>query len=128
MKVANHFPGMEVDPYRSIFPQYLDAEALLPHIERYVPSAVGTLLSLDLCLYTMSPDGHFVVDRHPRFPDRVSFACGLSGHGFKFAPVLGRVLADWALEGSTELPVGFLGVERLGDDIWKREEAHEEAP
>jgi len=115
MKVGNHFPGPPVDPDRRDFrvPRPEDAEALLPHIQRYAPGAVKTLLGLGVCLYTMSPDGHFVVDRHPAHPDRISFACGLSGHGFKLAPALGRLLADWALEGTTELPVGFLGVGRL---------------
>ena len=46
----------------------------------------------------MTPDGHFVVDRHPEHP-QVALAAGLSGHGFKFVPVLGRILADLALEG-----------------------------
>ena len=48
----------------------------------------------------MTPDGHFVVDRHPEYP-QVAFAAGLSGHNFKFVPVLGRILADLALEGRT---------------------------
>ena len=60
-----------------------------------------------VCLYTMSPDQHFVVDRHPEHP-HVAFAAGLSGHGFKFAPVLGRALAELVLDGGTDLPIGFL--------------------
>jgi glycine/D-amino acid oxidase-like deaminating enzyme len=64
-------------------------------------------------MYTMSPDGHFLLDRHPEEP-RVCFAAGLSGHGFKFAPVLGEALADLALEDATALPVGFLGCSRFG--------------
>lgn len=117
MKVGNHFPGPLVDPNRSGFrvPDRDDADRLLPHIARYVPDAIGDLMSLGVCLYTMSPDGHFVVDRHPEQPERISYACGLSGHGFKFAPVLGRILADWALEGDTELPVEFLSAGRLGE-------------
>jgi len=117
MKVGNHFPGPIVDPGRSGFrvPDREDAERMLPHVARYVPDAVGDLLSLGVCLYTMSPDGHFVIDRHPEHPERVSYACGLSGHGFKLGPVLGRVLADWALDGGTELPVEFLGAGRLGE-------------
>jgi sarcosine oxidase len=65
-----------------------------------------------VCYYTMSPDGHFVVDRHPA-SDRVVFAAGLSGHGFKFTSVLGAALADLALDGATQLPIGFLGFRRL---------------
>jgi glycine/D-amino acid oxidase-like deaminating enzyme len=62
-------------------------------------------------MYTMSPDGHFLVDRHPRWPN-VVFAAGLSGHGFKFASVLGELLADLALQGDSPLPYGFLRVSR----------------
>jgi glycine/D-amino acid oxidase-like deaminating enzyme len=55
----------------------------------------------------MTPDGHFLVGPHPRHP-QVALAAGLSGHGFKFAPVLGEILADLALEGSTRHPIEFL--------------------
>ena len=60
----------------------------------------------------MSADGHFVVDRHPAHQN-VAFACGFSGHGFKFAPVIGEALADLTLEGRTDLPIGFLGLGRF---------------
>jgi glycine/D-amino acid oxidase-like deaminating enzyme len=60
----------------------------------------------------MSPDEHFFVDRHPHFPN-VAFAAGLSGHGFKFAPVLGRALADLVLNGGSLLPIDFLSLSRL---------------
>jgi len=59
----------------------------------------------------MSPDEHFVVDRHPEHA-HVVFAAGLSGHGFKFTPVLGQALADLALNGATELPIEFLALRR----------------
>jgi glycine/D-amino acid oxidase-like deaminating enzyme len=60
----------------------------------------------------MSPDSHFIVDRHPKLPG-VTFAAGLSGHGYKFAPVLGEALADLALNGETKLPIGFLSARRF---------------
>ena len=59
----------------------------------------------------MTPDGHFVVDRHPQYP-QVALAAGLSGHGFKFVPVLGKILADLALDGRTSLPIEFLSCRR----------------
>jgi sarcosine oxidase len=59
------------------------------------------------CLYTMTPDEHFVIDLHPRHP-QVAFAAGFSGHGFKFSPVVGEILADLALEGRTRADIGFL--------------------
>jgi len=52
------------------------------------------------CLYTVTPDRHFVVDRHPEFSN-VVIGCGFSGHGFKFTSVLGSVFADLATTGST---------------------------
>ena len=64
------------------------------------------------CLYTNSPDSHFIIDRHPRLPG-VTVACGFSGHGFKFASVVGEVLADLAAEGATRHPIGFLGLGRF---------------
>jgi glycine/D-amino acid oxidase-like deaminating enzyme len=59
----------------------------------------------------MSPDGHFVVDRHP-WHERVLLATGFSGHGFKFAPVIGQALADLVIDGQTPLPIQFLSLER----------------
>ena len=63
-------------------------------------------------MYTSSPDGHFVIDRHPE-DERVCFVAGLSGHGFKCASALGEIMADLALDGKTALPIEFLGLGRL---------------
>jgi sarcosine oxidase len=60
-----------------------------------LPLLGGRLLHAETCLYTMTPDEHFVIDMHPEFP-QVMVAAGFSGHGFKFASVLGEVLADLA--------------------------------
>ena len=69
---------------------------------------------MKVCLYTSTPDEHFVVDRLPG-AERVTIACGFSGHGFKFASVMGEALADLALEGRSDLPIGFLGFDRFAD-------------
>jgi sarcosine oxidase len=61
-------------------------------------------------MYTMTPDHHFLLDLHPHAPN-VVIAAGFSGHGFKFASVVGEVLADLAEKGHTELPIGMF---RLG--------------
>ena len=63
-------------------------------------------------MYTMSPDEHFIVDRHPANAD-VVYAAGFSGHGFKFAPVIGSALADLAMHGTTHEPVEFLSAARF---------------
>ena len=77
-----------------------------------LPQVTTTLNDHAPCIYTMSPDEHFMVDVHPRYP-QVSFVAGLSGHGFKFAPVLGEALADLATAGRSDLPIEFLSVKRF---------------
>lgn len=90
-----------------------DEETFRGGLRQFLPDADGPLLALRTCLYTNTPDGHFIVDRHPRHP-RVLLAAGFSGHGFKFAPVIGEALADLAVARHTALPVGFLGLDRFG--------------
>jgi sarcosine oxidase len=60
----------------------------------------------------MSADHHFLIDRHPK-SERVVFAAGLSGHGFKFAPVLGEALATMTLEDRTPPEWAFLSLKRF---------------
>ena len=64
------------------------------------------------CLDTMSPDGHFVIDRMPGCA-RTWVAFGFSRHGVKFMPVIDEAMADLAVDGSAGLPPGFLGLNRL---------------
>jgi sarcosine oxidase len=82
-------------------------------LERFMPEANGDLLSLAACLYTSTPDGHFIIDRHPEHP-RLIVAAGFSGHGFKFASVVGEILADLVLDEGTRHPIGFLSAGRFG--------------
>lgn len=74
--------------------------------------AGGGWLDAKPCLYTLTPDEHFVLGRHPRH-DTVSVAGGFSGHGFKFAPVVGEVLADLALTATTGHPIGLFAPDRF---------------
>ena len=78
-----------------------------------VPLLPGRFLRAVACMYTNTPDQHFVVAPHPRHP-QVVVACGFSGHGFKFAPVIGEVLADLALSGATAHPVSLFDPARFG--------------
>jgi len=78
---------------------------------RYLPGLSDEVSDASVCLYTMTPDEHFIVDRHREY-GQVAFAAGFSGHGFKFAPIIGSVLADWVTTGSTSEPVEFLSAER----------------
>jgi glycine/D-amino acid oxidase-like deaminating enzyme len=95
---------------RGLLPR--DEEECREIISRYLPDADGPLLAMRICMYTYSPDSHFIIDRHPG-NDRALMACGFSGHGFKFASVIGEVLADLAMNGKTNLPVEFLGLGRF---------------
>ena len=81
-------------------------------LAEYLPGVTPALNDHAPCMYTMSPDENFIVDRHPTNAN-VVFAAGLSGHGFKFTSVLGEALADLALEGTSKLPIGFLKAGRL---------------
>ena len=82
------------------------------HLAKLMPDAAGDVLAVSTCMYTNTPDLHFLIDRHPRH-EQVVLACGFSGHGFKFASVVGEVLADLALEGRTELPIDLFALRRF---------------
>jgi glycine/D-amino acid oxidase-like deaminating enzyme len=113
IKVAQHTGGhVVVDPLavdRDLDSQ--DERAVAQFVQSYVPRASTHRTAHAVCMYTMTPDCHFVVDRHPEHA-QVVFAAGLSGHGFKFTSVLGEALAGLALDGGTRLPIGFLSLDR----------------
>lgn len=114
VKVAEHF-GVEVVNDADRLPRTVDdAEASLVRafITEHLPALTSRLTRTSVCMYTMTPDEHFIVDRHP-VHSNVVFACGFSGHGFKFAPVIGSALADLALDGRTAEPVQFLSLDRF---------------
>jgi sarcosine oxidase len=112
-KIARHHVGPPADPDRVDRDVHVDDERdVRAALARYLPDANGPLLSMAVCMYTSTPDGHFVIDRHPEH-ERVVVAGGFSGHGFKFASVVGETLADLALDGATANPVGFLSFDRF---------------
>ena len=110
IKLAHHHPGEAADPDapRSAATA-AELTVLLRAVAPFLPALNGPALASKVCLYTSTADGHFVIDRHPEHPG-VVFGCGFSGHGFKFASVVGEALADLALEGRSALPIGFLGL------------------
>lgn len=113
-KVGLHGSDVLVDPDRGAAPvTTADTDAILAGYVAIAPSLAGRVVESATCLYTMSPDEHFIVGPRPGCR-RTFFAAGLSGHGFKLAPALGDALADLALLGSTDLPVGFLSPGRFG--------------
>ena len=78
----------------------------------HMPAAGGRLTDSAICLYTNTPDGDFILDTHPAAPG-VAFASACSGHGFKFAPVIGDALADLALTGRSPLPIDHFRAARF---------------
>jgi sarcosine oxidase len=112
-KLARHWPSetCEADTVDRVTTA-ADAEDFLKPMRSLLPSAVGPVVDLQTCLYTNTPDGHFIIDTHAD-DDRVVIATGFSGHGFKFQPVIGEILADLATTGTTPHPIEFLSADRL---------------
>jgi sarcosine oxidase len=89
-----------------------EIRAMADRTRRNLPDLPGTFLSAKTCLYSNTPDEHFVIARHPAH-EAVTVACGFSGHGFKFVPVVGEILADLATTGRTDHPIGLFHPRRL---------------
>jgi len=81
-------------------------------LDTYMPGASGPVMRTLTCMYTNTPDHHFVLDRHPAY-DNVVIGCGFSGHGFKFASVIGEILSQLALDGVSKLDISFLAANRF---------------
>ncbi len=115
VKMAMHSGGRELAGPEEQFPQLdrEDYQAVARFARECLPRLGRHLRAQVPCLYTMSPDEHFVLGLHPQGEGRVWLAAGLSGHGFKFAGVLGQALAQLVAQQETHLPVGFLDVARL---------------
>jgi monomeric sarcosine oxidase len=115
VKVAEHSGGETVtDPARiSRDVDAMDRRRVEEFLQAHLMGVFTQPTDHTVCLYTMSPDEHFIVDRHPRHA-HVVFAAGLSGHGFKFTPVLGQALAELVLDGKTALPIQLLTAQRAG--------------
>ena len=83
-----------------------EIEAMRRQADRLLPGLPTLFLDAATCMYSNTADQHFVVAQHPEH-DNVTVACGFSGHGFKFVPVVGEVLADLATTGTTAHPIGL---------------------
>jgi sarcosine oxidase len=103
VKIAKHHHRDEAtDPREPARPFAANDELLIrAAIESHIPAADGPLVAAKTCLYTVTPDHHFIIDSLPGAP-QIIVASPCSGHGFKFAPVIGEILADLALEGGTQ--------------------------
>jgi sarcosine oxidase len=115
IKVAkHHHRGETVDPDgydRTVSAE--DGALIRAALADHLPAANGRLIAAKTCLYTMTPDGHFLIDRLPGAPN-IIVASPCSGHGFKFAPVIGEILADLAIKGATAHDIARFSLGRFG--------------
>ncbi|NSC24917.1 N-methyl-L-tryptophan oxidase [Streptomyces albus subsp. chlorinus] len=89
-----------------------ETAAMAAQLRPRIPDLPGRLRKAVTCMYTTTADEHFVLARHPEHPGAVTVACGFSGHGFKFVPVVGEIVADLALTGTTEHPIALFDPRR----------------
>jgi glycine/D-amino acid oxidase-like deaminating enzyme len=89
-----------------------DVTPIVRIMEQWMPGATATFREAKPCMYSLTPDGNFVIDRHPDHPN-VILCGGFSGHGFKFAPVVGEVAAELVLDGGSRHKIDFLSFKRF---------------
>lgn len=113
LKFAHHTSGVTTDPDR-VNRQVSEQEQLrlVEAVKGILPDGIDRIETFKTCLYTYSEDEDFVVDFYQDNSD-VIVATGFSGHGFKFASVIGEILSDLALKGSTSHPIEFLRANRF---------------
>lgn len=114
VKAGFHNRGAETDPDH---PQPdgspEEVEAMRAILAERLPGVPGRHVRSVGCTYALTPDHDFVLGLVPGTQDRVVVAAGFSGHGFKFVPVVGEVLADLAVDGQTSFDLGFLSPDRF---------------
>ncbi|XP_034883574.1 peroxisomal sarcosine oxidase isoform X1 [Mirounga leonina] len=100
MKVCYHH-GNSADPEERDCPEALsdtrDIQILSRFVRDHLPDLAPELAILEPCLYTNTPDGHFVLDCHPKY-DNIVIGAGFSGHGFKLSPVVGKILYELSMK------------------------------
>jgi N-methyl-L-tryptophan oxidase len=115
VKVGRHDGGQSVDPDTmnrefGVYPE--DEGDVRSFLTRHMPQAAGPLKQGKVCLYTLTPDHHFIIDRHPLYP-HVVITAGFSGHGFKFASAVGEIACKWLRSGQTQLDLSMFSLHRF---------------
>lgn len=113
VKVAFFRKGQVCTPEtidRTVYPNEIDE--MRERVTQLLPTLNGPAVDTATCMYSNTPDEHFVITRHPDYHN-VTVACGFSGHGFKFVPVVGEIVADLATDGSTSHPISLFDPSRL---------------
>jgi sarcosine oxidase len=114
VKIARHYGAAEQTSPADLDrePRPADEESVRRFLAKHIPEADGALRDARTCIYTLTPDRHFLIGRHPDV-EQVAVAAGFSGHGFKFAPTVGEILADLAEAGTTKWDIGMFRFDRF---------------
>jgi sarcosine oxidase len=113
-KLAHHYQGSISDPNTiNRIPTADDEANLVDTLKKFFPNGYKATHVLKTCMYTNTPDEHFILDFLPNYDKDVIVAAGFSGHGFKFASVVGEIMSGLAIKGSSPSPIGFLNATRL---------------
>jgi sarcosine oxidase len=114
LKIARHYGAKELFAPDQVSWDATteDVPPVKAFLDRHVLGAGGAVTNGQVCMYTLTPDKHFVIAVHPEHP-QVSLACGFSGHGFKFASVVGEILADLAERGETNHSIDMFRPDRF---------------
>ena len=112
MKIAYFDTGIETSP-DAVDREIHDAEvdAMRVRALQLFPALTGPLVKAQACLYSTTPDSHFIIGALPDRP-QVAIAVGFSGHGFKFVPVVGEILADLVIDGASAHDLGLFRLDR----------------
>jgi len=114
LKLAHHHAAIETDPdHVNRNPTTADEDNLKFELNKYFPGVFESFLTEKICLYANTPDENFIIDKLPGYEDHVAIACGFSGHGFKFVPVVGEILSDFIIDGKTKFSMEFLSAKRF---------------
>ncbi len=112
VKVAIHYGGVQRTTAEEIDRTIRDDDSrhLRKYADHHLPGVLGAIARAEICMYTNTPDLHFIFDAHPR-DDHVLVVSACSGHGFKFSSAIGEAAAQWARDGAPELDMSLF---RLG--------------
>ncbi|MBS1491171.1 MAG: N-methyl-L-tryptophan oxidase [Bacteroidetes bacterium] len=115
LKLGHHTPGISTDPDLVDRNSVKEDEAnLIAMLSRFIPEGYVSTIEMKSCLYTYTPDENFVIDFVSGTDGEAVMAAGFSGHGFKFASIVGEIMADLVIKKTTDQPIAFLKADRLG--------------
>ncbi len=114
VKMGWHHSGVDMNPddERRIVPEIVSE--LQAWVDRRYPHLQNEPMQIDTCLYTNTPDYHFILDKHPQY-DNVTIGAGFSGHGFKFGPLLGELLASLVTQQTPSISLDTFALARFSN-------------